>query len=328
MVCVGRKRGFLFSVILCLLISFSFVSNAFAENAIKNSGFQDVNWGASLKDTTKEFILLDFDTNKKLYNYISKEESYFVYDVGFYPIYYQFWNDKFVAVRAYFNVEKDAESFQRLYNNLVSQFGIAAKIENNSGEDIVFWQTEDVYVRLNYNLSAKKGYLYVYNKKLQNDYARFLDAMGKNESDYKNQPQGFEGIKWGAEIKELKKVGKDFKANNKSERLGEFILVGDAKTFMDVPIIEKRYSFWQNQLLAVYVHYKNDANKDLIYQKIKSEYGEPTNGRYDLAKKMQYYIWAGEKTHIILYDFVEKRESFVLFASKELYERQKNQIAN
>lgn len=320
------KRG----IILSLLVIFISISTIYANADINESGFRDLKWKDDLQnfpEIYKDMILLDFDKNKKVKNYVRKNSSYSIYDNGFYPIYYQFWYDKFISVRAEFDSEKDTESFQNIYNKLVEKFGVPKKFESQkTNMEVSHWQTEDTGINLNYNANSKRGYLYIYSKTLQKEYFEFL----KNEPDiiysYKNQPGGFEKLFWGQTREDIQNQHGDnviFKPNLKKDRLGEFIIQDDNDNFLGVPIISKTYEFFKEKFFCVYIYYKSDDNKETfeqIYKKLLEEYDEPSNGRYDKNENIQYYVWAGEKTYIIMYYFFNKKESYIFFVSKPLYD--------
>jgi hypothetical protein len=312
-----------------------FTSVVCAQSAITEEGFRNFTWGDSLQQfetNSAQMLLLDFDRDKQLTKYICTNESHAIYDIGFYPIYYHFWQDKFVAVRAYFNGENNAGVFQHLYDSLVAQFGVSEKVEasQNQGEEVIYWQTEKTGIRLVYNQTSKKGYLYIYSKQLyiyskqlQSDYAAFVKSLPKASNDYKNQPNGFESIEWGRTLPELKNEQVLFRVNKKTTLMGEFVKENDSKTFMTVPIVSKTYDFWQDKFFSAYVHYKSNDDKETfhkLYEKLVGKYGEPANGRYDPAEDAQYYVWPGDKTHILLYYFFKQKESYVFFVSKKLYD--------
>ena len=94
---------------------------------------------------------------------------------------------------------------------------------------------------------------------------------------------------------------------------------------MGVPILNKTYSFWQDKFYCTYIYYNSDNDKETLnklYQKLVEKYDEPSKGRFDESLNARYYVWEGEQTHIMLYYFLNKKESYIFFVSKEIYDEQ------
>lgn len=319
--------------LLLFLILFVFSTNVYAkEGALNENGFRDMKWGESLQEITDkgiDFVELDFDTNKKLFIYIRKNDLYSIYDTHFSPIYYYLWNDKLVAVRAEFNSEKDSKAFQRIYDGLVSDFGIGKKpsSQNNTDDDLTSWQNENTAITLDYTNKDKTGILFIYSHVLQKEYADFLKTLPKSPPDYKNQPQGFADKKWGILADDLKAKGVHLIANKNKNILGDYSIANDENTFMGIPATKITYGFWEDKLWSAYVYYKNQ-DFDKIYRKLKELYGMPVNGRFENSTNTRYYVWPGETTYIIVYQLLNQKESYIFFASKELYDLQEKNRQN
>ena len=322
------KRVIFLSVLLLLFCNAVAFANT-DDKTIHENGFRELNWGESIDAFSQkgiEFAELNFDRNKKLFNYMRRVESYSIYETGFYPIYYHFWDDKFVAVRAYFNAEKDTGAFQRIYDSLAARFGVSQTLDStNTQEEPIFWRAGQTSIILHYNMTTKMGSIYIFNPQLQNEYSTFVKSLPAQPLTYQNQPDGFSDMAWGKTFEELKSEGKKFKVNKKDSIVGDFTLDGDNNDFLGVPVIRKTYSFWEKQLFCAYVHYQSGDEKaafNKIYGKMNEEYGLPTYGRYSEAEKAYYYTWPGESTYILLYYFLDKKESYVFFTSKPLYDKQ------
>ena len=321
---MSLKRILFLSLMLLLLCSSAFAAT---EKDIHESGFRDLNWGESLDSLQQkgnQFTEYGFDNHKKLYTYMRFADSYSIYGTGCYPIYYYFWDGKLVAIRTYFNAERDSDAFQRLYNAIVVDFGVSQKLPaRTDDEETLSWQDGQTTVRMTYNMLTKAGSLYLFNTKLQTDYAAFLKTA--EPPDYQNQPDGFNSINWGTDMKDLQTQGKKFKANKNESILGDYTLDKAENTLLGLPVIRTTYSFWQKQFCAAYVYYQSVDEKSTfnsLYEKLCTQYGAPLQGRYSEADRAYQYIWPGDVTYIMLYHFPNQKESYIFFASKELYDQQ------
>lgn len=326
-----RKIFFLF-----LLGIFALNTNVFAasitisdtnKSPVYANGFRDMEWGSdamSFEEKGISFTEIGFDRQKKLFTYMLVPEQYAIYDTGFYPIFYHFWDGRFVAIRAYFNGDKDAGAYQKLYENLISQLGLPKESVSRGEEDDVQWVLGDTGVKLTYNQIQRTGLLYVYSISLQEQYRDFVKKLPASNPNYPNQPKGFMSFEWHMTKEQFKENGLNLRPVRDESILGDYMLAKDKKEFMGVPVSRITYGFFENQLWAAYIYYQNDSEKAAfseLQQKMSDYYGLPAYGRYEETSKMHYYLWAGEETHIMLYHLENQKESYIFFASVDLYNK-------
>lgn len=110
---------------------------------------------------------------------------------------------------------------------------------------------------------------------------------------YKNEPEGFRGLKWGTDFSAVKTEmvysrtddsygGIDF-YNRKNENL----------TFGNTDILEIEYGFWRGKLSCVSMYTAN-KNWKQVHEKLVAEFGTP----YKSTKEDNSYWWFGDITGI------------------------------
>ena len=129
-----------------------------------------------------------------------------------------------------------------------------------------------------------------------------------------SEPDGFGGIKWGAEISTLKDLERvpQGKSSNVDlvwyRRKGDTLAIGKAK-------LEKIfYSFWMGNFESVWIDFKGDENFEALKKELFERYGKALESE-ELVKRMekgverepstiahpeQFYAWWGKNTDMSL----------------------------
>jgi hypothetical protein len=136
-----------------------------------------------------------------------------------------------------------------------------------------------------------------------------------NSFAFKNEPDGFRGVKWGTTIKSFKKLKKlkDLNGDVVYQRPNEKLKIGN------VELLYINFKFWHGKFSEVWIH----ANGKSVYSDLKNIVfakfgkGEKRN-KYDFVG----YQWIGKKTIMYLnyYKSVE-RAILIMYGSDILLEK-------
>lgn len=113
--------------------------------------------------------------------------------------------------------------------------------------------------------------------------------------NFKNEPDGFRGIKWGDDISTLKemiyvKTDPSYGGVKLYSKKGDSLEIGNAKLKFVY------YDFWQNKFCGVRISFKGTVNwinlKDIMFEKFGD--GAKPN------RFMESYLWDGDRSRISL----------------------------
>lgn len=309
---------------------FAFIPNALAssDNAdvITSHGIENIAWQTSLTELQQQnisFTPLDFDRKKKLFIYKKDAETTFHFaNVDFYATRYYFWDDRFAALKCFFDSEKTHDAFQQIYNTLISKYGLPQKQTENAekNEQSLYWQTDNTGIKMTYYPEVKAGEIYIYSIDLNLEYVEFVRNMPGEIPSYLNEPDGFNNIAWGTEKDTIILNGQKLVPNNLENILGDYTFAKYPKKFLDTNIKNITYNFFEGQLTSAYVYYKT-ADTDTIFEKLTESYGLPASGRYNETTKTYTYYWAGNKTFILLVHDLSSKNSYIYFTSKTMQDK-------
>ncbi len=136
-------------------------------------------------------------------------------------------------------------------------------------------------------------------------FCLFFLMVAKAMFAFRNEPEGFRGIKWEARshgIQGLKLV--ETKETGNGEHLDIYVRKGDRLSFGQVELKKIRYVFYKNRFFLVHlVAFSHKANKSLK-QELVDRFGEPS----DSSSKRDLLYWDGKETSVYLkYDVLPKR---------------------
>lgn len=113
---------------------------------------------------------------------------------------------------------------------------------------------------------------------------------------YKNEPEGFRGLKWGSDFSAVKnemvysRTDDSYGGIDFYTRKNEELVVGSTA------ILEIEYGFWRGQLSCVTI-YTNKKNWNSVTEELIAEFGIP----YKSPQKDNSYWWFGDITCIHSY---------------------------
>ncbi len=119
--------------------------------------------------------------------------------------------------------------------------------------------------------------------------------VGQEEAEFKagSEPDGFRGIKWGADISTLKDMVFVMTIDQNAkryERKGDELRIGKAK------LDYIQYEFRNGKFYLVEMWFEGIENFNYIKETIFEKYGR---GRI-MSEKTESYLWEGEKTEMIM----------------------------
>ena len=140
-------------------------------------------------------------------------------------------------------------------------------------------------------------------------------ALPEPEPQFKegSEPEGFRGIKWGTDIKDL--PGMEYSRIDPSSggievytRKDDALVIGDSK-------IEKiEYSFWNGKFSNVWIYTMGLRN----WQKLKEAFFEAFGPGFQARIEKEDYLWLGEKTRIrIIYDVLSRQGTAVIISREQ-----------
>lgn len=111
---------------------------------------------------------------------------------------------------------------------------------------------------------------------------------------YQNEPEGFRGIKWGAEIKnnaaEMTLIGEEYDKRYYTRR-GDKLSIGGAK------LTNISYIYWKGALFGVGLRTVGKINKIALIETFEAQFGRPKK-TINSADSMEKYGWDGTVTMI------------------------------
>lgn len=116
---------------------------------------------------------------------------------------------------------------------------------------------------------------------------------------FKEEPDGFRGIKWGTDISTLKnlKVADTWKV----EGMEEFIKDGDELAIGDAKLKSINYYFWKGKFAQVRIEVtENNRNINKLSDILVGKFGTPEQVDYSMPMPNPLYYWEGKTTRITL----------------------------
>jgi hypothetical protein len=141
---------------------------------------------------------------------------------------------------------------------------------------------------------------------------------------FKNEPDGFRGIKWGTDISTLKgmthvRTDPSYGGVEFYTRQGDELRIGDAQ------LNKIEYAFWKGKFASVWIHSMGYANWYALHDTIFEKFGEG----YQPHRYIEQYIWSGTSTAILLtYNEITKQSTLFMYSQtiaeqQEEYDKQK-----
>jgi hypothetical protein len=133
---------------------------------------------------------------------------------------------------------------------------------------------------------------------------------------FQNEPDGFRGIKWGTDIKEVNNLvyidtDPSYGGVKKYERKGDEYTIGAAQLNSII------YCFWNDKLMSVTVTFENFVN----YNSVKEATTEKFGRGFKHNRYMEEFAWLGDRTTIMLkYNEISKKGSLYM-SSVEMVEQ-------
>ena len=135
-------------------------------------------------------------------------------------------------------------------------------------------------------------------------------------SAFKNEPDGFRGIKWGTNISELN----DLLVAESGKDAVYCIRKNDTMKMGDASIDHIFYGFYKNRLFVVLVEYNGHLNFTKLKAILVDQYGKPEQPN----QLMEKYFWSGE-TVDIFFDYNEKsKNGNVYYAFRPIQQERAN----
>jgi len=143
-----------------------------------------------------------------------------------------------------------------------------------------------VYSRLKKRRNQKKKFIAV---------AALLGALSATAlaAGYKNEPNGFRGIKWGTELssrKDMQRLAQDKKGNVYYKRRGEKMKI------RGVPLNMVWYREHGHRFESVYMESSGAANQNSLLAALERQFGPGSK----IAESEEKYLWDGPKTRIFM----------------------------
>lgn len=123
-----------------------------------------------------------------------------------------------------------------------------------------------------------------------------LPSLSSSVYAFHNEPDGFQGIKWGTNIKELTDMVLDEDGGDSKlyRRQGDAVTIGTA-------VLEScSYIFYRDMFYGVFIEFSSSSNAHAIKENLLQAHGEGLPLRP--GKSIETYQWSGSLVNI-LYEF-------------------------
>lgn len=130
-----------------------------------------------------------------------------------------------------------------------------------------------------------------------------------------NDPDGFEGIKWGSKLP----ASDDMKLVDDTGRLKTYEFKSDAPKLGDITVSSLRFTAVENKLARVTVRYEGKDAHDKILVFLQSRYGplDRTPGQLSVGP-VKFYSWQGFDTEVTLRYQAKTDLGIIFFESQSL----------
>jgi hypothetical protein len=121
----------------------------------------------------------------------------------------------------------------------------------------------------------------------------------RQSSEFKagSEPDGFRGIKWGADISTLKDMALVMTIDNETKR---YKRNGDVPKMGEVKLDYIEYEFWKGMLYLVDIGFEGAENWNNLRSRMFATFGKGQNQSEEKEQLSAGYRWEGEKTTIIM----------------------------
>jgi hypothetical protein len=147
------------------------------------------------------------------------------------------------------------------------------------------------------------------------------ERMGS--ASFKNEPEGFRGIKWGQNIAEFKKmrlVSRDKKG------VSIYSLSDDVLSLDKAKLNRVRYLFWRNKFLEAQINAAPDQ-LHALKTGLNEKYGDGHNP-YESLGTVHDYSWSGPLAFVHLSRTNFKADCLVKITSREINNQMKHSLKN
>lgn len=128
-----------------------------------------------------------------------------------------------------------------------------------------------------------------------------LALLSTGATAFQNEPDGFEGLKWGDPI------GEDMEYNRMSGPVEYYRRKNDEIYFANCILIERSYGFYEGRLMVVNMFFLTGEHEDIertvletIKTKLENDYGKPETSTYLDSAELEDFHWDGARTVIWL----------------------------
>lgn len=142
--------------------------------------------------------------------------------------------------------------------------------------------------------------------------------LSVNSFAFKNEPDGFRGIKWGMDISELQgmthvRTDPSYGGVEFYTRKGDELRIGDAQ------LDNIEYAFWKGKFASVWIYSIGYANWLDLHDATIAHFGEG----YKPHRYIEQYLWYGASTMILLQYNQTSREGTLSIFSRTIIKQQK-----
>ena len=148
--------------------------------------------------------------------------------------------------------------------------------------------------------------------------------LSVNSFAFKNEPDGFRGIKWGTDISTLKamnhvRTDPSYGSVEFYTRKWDELRIGDAQLY------NIEYAFWKGKFASVWIYSIGYANWLDLRDATVARFGEG----YQPHRYLEQYLWYGSSTMILLqYNQIRREGTLCMFSQaiakeQEEYDKQK-----
>ena len=135
--------------------------------------------------------------------------------------------------------------------------------------------------------------------------------MCSNGHSFQNEPDGFRGIKWGDDIKSVKKrfiqkeVQGGFLADDKDIRV--YITTNDNKMLGSANLKDIHYYFWKDKFICVEIVTNGLSNFASLKAFCFEKYGSNIEESDRMNKNFNAYTWKGDVAGISLFHYDDNK---------------------
>jgi hypothetical protein len=200
-----------------------------------------------------------------------------------------------------------------LYKDNKSEWGMAISVGDL--EYWTYWETSTTEICLlltgdNYKITLDIHY---YSKKLKEWANKIKEEKAKNQDEigFKNEPDGFRGLKWGdMPTEDMVFIGSNLYIGNYYYKRDDKLNIGNAK----LDHIFYNFNLYSNQFYEVSVSFFGKNNYDNLEIIFEERFGKPT------LKDSYSMWWDGKKAKIALTFDSDKEEGCFFISSMKIRE--------